>query len=76
MNDLKSPVCVRLGDGKKPIVKSHFGVDRVRRADPMDRAFDLAIRGRAAGFALEIGRATQLGHIACASFTTSSHLMM
>ncbi len=55
---------VGFGNGEESIVQSDFRVDGVRRADPVDCAFDFAIGSRAAGFALKIGTATKLGHVA------------
>src|SRR6266567_8643476 len=40
----------------------------MRRADPVDRAFNFATGSRAAGFALKIDTAPQLGHVACTVF--------
>ena len=55
---------IGLGNGKEPIIQSDFRVDGVRRAYPVDRAFDLAIGSRAAGLALKIDTASKLGHVA------------
>ena len=55
---------VGLRDGEKAVVETHFSIDGVSRADPVDSAFYLAIRVRAAGFALEISGATQLDDFA------------
>ena len=63
-NGLEIAVGVRLGNGEEPIVEAHLGIDRVRGADPVNRAFHFAIRGGAAGFAVEISRATQFDHVA------------
>src|SRR5439155_19025214 len=52
------------GNSEEPIVKAHFGLDRMRGAYPMNRAFDLAARSRATRLTVEIGRATKLDHIA------------
>src|SRR5688572_19219791 len=35
-------------DGEEAVVEAHFGVDRVPRADPMDRALHFSAGGRAA----------------------------
>ena len=36
----------------------------MRGAHPVDRAFDLAVRGRAAGFAVEVGGAAEFDDVA------------
>src|ERR1041385_1396397 len=50
---------VRFSDGKQPVVQSHFGVDCLRGADPVDRALDFAAGISPAALAVEIGRAAQ-----------------
>src|SRR5439155_6154598 len=50
---------IGFGNGKESVVQAHLCVDSMCRADPMNRAFNLAARGRTAGLAVEIGGATQ-----------------
>ena len=53
---------IRLGNREEPVVKAHFGIHRLRGADPVDGAFDFAARGRAAAFAVEVSGAAQLDY--------------
>ena len=65
------------GTVKSRSYKSDLRVDRVRCAYPVNRAFDFAIRGRAAGLALEIDTCNAArSHCPASSLITSSHLMM
>ena len=41
-------VVVRIGNVEQAIVEPDFGSDGAARVDPVDRAFDLAVRARAA----------------------------
>src|SRR5207247_9486268 len=50
---------IGFGNGKESVVQAHLCVDSMCGADPMNRAFNLAARGRTAGLALEIGGAMQ-----------------
>src|ERR1019366_5686144 len=52
---LEVAACIGLGDSEEPVVEAPLGVDRMRCADPVDRAFDLAAGGRAASFAAKVG---------------------
>src|SRR5437879_943239 len=56
--------CIWFGDSKKTIVETHFSVNRVSSAHPMDRAFDLAVRCRSASFAAQVSGAMQLDDVA------------
>ena len=53
----------RLGHGEEAIVEANFGVEGVFARNPVDCAFDLARGGCAAGFAGEVGSATEFGEL-------------
>ena len=61
---LEITVRIRLGHGEEAVVETHLGVERVRGADPVNGALDLAPGGRAAGLAVQVGGATEFGDVA------------
>src|SRR5438552_3076464 len=57
-----------LRNGEEAVVKADLSFDRVRGADPMDRAFHFAARGRPARLAIKISSAAELGDAAAGVF--------
>src|SRR5437867_444029 len=61
---LKIALGIWFGNRKQTVVKTCLGLDSLGGADPMDGALYLAAGGRAAGFAVQIGRAMELYYFA------------
>ena len=55
---------IRVGDGEQAVVQPHFCRHRMLRADPVDRALDLAVGAGHAGARFQIQRAAQFDDLA------------
>ena len=72
----KVSLSIRFGNREEPIVQAHFRVDRLLRADPMNRPLYLATRRGTAVLLLRSAVQRSSVTLPEASFTTSSHLMI